>query len=97
MDWYEVTFSPEDISAGLGRDIIQEFSDMYVASGGARDAALFKRSDSFYIYYFSPGAARIATRLITAYSGVACSAPARSELRLMAGDTRFDEIPFADR
>lgn len=97
MDWYEVTFSVEDISARRARDLIEAFEHAYIASAGARDAALFKRRESAYVYYFSPGGARIATHLVAAYSGVACPAPMRSEVQLMAGDERLEEIPFADR
>jgi len=96
MSWFKITFSPEDINAGRARSIVQDFGDVYVASGGPRDAALFKRNDSMYIYYFSPGAARVAMQLIAGCSGVPCSAPVQSEVKLMAGDDRLEGISFAD-
>jgi hypothetical protein len=96
MPWYEITFSPEDINARRAITLIQEFGDICIACASPKDAALFKRNESAYVYYLSPGAARIAAKVIVAYSGVACSAPTRSEVKLMAGDRRLDEIPFAD-
>jgi hypothetical protein len=97
MLWYEVTFSPEDIDAGRAIAMIAAFTDVCVAFAGPRDAGLFKSRDSAYTFYFSPGAARIAMPVITAFSGVACSAPARSNVQIAAADARLDEIPFADR
>jgi hypothetical protein len=85
-DWYRLIFSADEISAAKHLEMEGHFEKFFLAAGSPEDAALFRRvEDGRTIYYFSPGAARIAMKLITHLSAAPCPAPATSELVLIAG------------
>ena len=84
-DWYRLIFSADDISAAKHLEMEGHFEKFFLAAGSPEDAALFRRLESGrIIYYFSPGAARIAMKLIT-HLGAAKSAAPTSEVVLIAG------------
>jgi hypothetical protein len=63
------------------------FERFFVAAGSPEDATLFRGPDPGQaIYYFSPGAARIAMKLITHLAAEPCPAPAVSEVAFVAGN-----------
>jgi hypothetical protein len=97
MGWFMVTFSSRDIAAGKHIALQDSFINIFTALGAPRDAGMFKSSVSAYIYYFSPGAARIATQLIAHYAGRECPAPTRSEVCPSAVDASLEGIPFSSR
>ncbi len=85
-DWYRLIFSADEISGAKHLEMEGHFEKFFLAAGSPEDAALFRRvEDGRTIYYFSPGAARIATKLITHLSAVLCPAPAISGLEFIAG------------
>jgi hypothetical protein len=83
-DWYRVIFSADEISAAKHLEMLGHFERFYLAAGSPADAALFKGRQST-AYYFSPGAARIAKKLITHLSATPCPAPKIAELEWVAG------------
>ena len=85
-DWYRLIFSADDISAAKHRDLEGHFEKFFLAAGSPQDASLFRRLESGRtIYYFSPGAARIAMKLVTHLGAAKSAAPATSEVVLIAG------------
>ena len=85
-DWYRLIFSADDISAAKHLEVEGHFEKFFLAAGSPEDAALFRRLEPGQtIYYFSPGAARIAMKLITHLSAAPCPAPAMSEVGFIAG------------
>src|SRR6185312_7778729 len=85
-DWYRLIFNADDIAAAKPLELEGHFEKFFVTAGKPEDAALFKGSaPGQTIYYFSPGAARIAMKLITHLSAATCPAPAMSELAFVAG------------
>jgi hypothetical protein len=98
MSWQSVAMTDRDITAGRHIQLQQEFDTLFVFSGTPLDAAMFKSSEvSKHIYYFSPGAVRIATILIGAYGGVDCPTPSRSDLHGLVANADMSAIPFAVR
>ena len=85
-DWYRLTFSADDISAAKHLEMEGHFEKFFLAAGSPEDATLFKGVESDQMnYYFSPGAARIAMKLITHLSAVQCPAPPLSAVAFVAG------------
>ena len=85
-DWYRLIFSADDISAAKHLELEGHFEKFFLAAGSPEDATLFRRLEPGQtIYYFSPGAARIAMKLITHLSAAPCPAPAMSEVAFIAG------------
>ena len=85
-DWYRLTFSADDIAAAKHMEMEGHFERFFVAAGSPEDATLFKGIESGQLnYYFSPGAARIAMKLITHLSAVECPAPPISGVVFVAG------------
>jgi hypothetical protein len=90
MSWYKVTLPLKDCGInGRGRELQDAFMAIFMTYAGPLDAAMFsERSEDFeeVFFYFSPGAARIATTLIESYKAVPCPAPLRENVALAAGD-----------
>ena len=85
-DWYRLTFSADDISAAKDLEMVGHFERFFQAAGSPEDATLFRGLEPAQInYYFSPGAARISSKLITHLSAVQCPAPPVSAIAYVAG------------
>jgi hypothetical protein len=85
-DWYRLTFSADDISASKHLEMEGHFERFFLAAGSPQDATLFKGLQTGQAeYYFSPGAAKIAMKLIDHLSAVPCPAPAMSAVAYVAG------------
>jgi hypothetical protein len=85
-DWYRLTFSADDISAAKHLEMEAHFEKFFLAAGSPEDATLFRSlQPGQKIYFFSPGAARIAMKLITHLSAVPCPPPPMSEVAFVAG------------
>ena len=85
-DWYKLTFSADDISAAQHLVLEGHFEKFFLAAGSPEDATLYRGLEPRQnVYYFSPGAARIAMKLITHIAAVPCPAPAMSEVVFVAG------------
>jgi hypothetical protein len=85
-DWYRVIFSADEITAAKHLEMVGHFERFFLAAGSPEDATLFKGLQSNQTaYYFSPGAARIAMKLITHLSATSCPAPGKSEVEFIAG------------
>ena len=96
MNWQTVTLTHEDVSAGRHERLQNEFDNLFTLSGGPKDAGMFKSPEvNMHIYYFSPGAVRIAAQLIARYGGVDCLAPARVDIHPVMGNQDLGAIPFA--
>ena len=85
-DWYRLTFSADDMSAAQNLVLEGHFEKFFLAAGSPEDATLYKSLEPGQTtYYFSPGAARIAMKLITHIAAVQSPAPAMSEVVFVAG------------
>jgi hypothetical protein len=85
-DWYRLTFSADDISAAKHLEMEAHFERFFLAAGSPEDATLFRGIEPGQTsYYFSPGAARIAMKLMTHLSAVPCPAPPMSAVAFIAG------------
>lgn len=84
--WYRVTFSADAISAAKHLEMEGHFEKFFLAAGSPEDATLYKGLEPGEMsYYFSPGAARIASKLIDHVSAAPCLAPPVSALAVIAG------------
>jgi hypothetical protein len=85
-DWYRITFSADDLAAAKHQEMEGHFERFFQAAGSPEDATLFKGVETGQpIFYFTPGAARIAAKLIAHLSAVPCPAPAMSTVVFLAG------------
>ena len=85
-NWYRITFSADDIAAAKHLEMVGHFERFFLTAGSPEDATLFRSSHSSQpAYYFSPGAARIAMKLIAHLSATSSPAPDLSELEYIAG------------
>jgi len=84
--WYSLTFSADDIAAAKHLEMEGHFERFYLAAGSPQDATLFRGLDPDQrAYYFSPGAARIAMKLITHLSAAPCPPPPMPTVEFVAG------------
>jgi hypothetical protein len=98
MSWYKVTFSDDAIAAGRQISLQDDFSVLWITAGVPKDVGMFGRpGPCVRDYYFSLGASETATDLIARYSGVKCTAPARSEVHTLVGHAGAEGIPFSGR
>lgn len=85
-EWYRLIFSADDLAAARHLELEGHFEKFFLAAGSPEDATLFGGlGPGQTIYYFSPGAARIAMKLINHLAAVPCPAPAMSEVVFIAG------------
>ena len=85
-DWYRVIFSADEITAAKHLEIVGHFERFFLAAGSPEDATLFRGLQSNQsAYYFSPGAAKIAMKLINHLSATSCPAPEMPEVEFIAG------------
>jgi hypothetical protein len=85
-DWYRLTFSADELSAAKHLEMEGHFEKFFLAAGSPEDATLFRAVEPGQtIFYFSPGAARIAMKLITHLSAAQCPAPPLSAVAFVAG------------
>jgi hypothetical protein len=85
-DWYRLTFSADDLAAARHLEMVGHFERFFLAAGSPEDATLFRGLEPGQtVYYFSPGAARIARKLISHLSAVPCPAPPMSAIAFIAG------------
>ena len=72
-DWYRIMFTADDIAAAKHLELKGHFERFFLGAGSPTDAGLFKGLEpNQNIYYFSPGAARIATKLIAHLAATPC-------------------------
>jgi hypothetical protein len=86
-DWYRIIFSADEISAGKHLEMVGHFERFFLAAGSPEDATLYKGLNST-AYYFPPGAARIAMKIINHLSATPCPAPKMSAVEFIAGYKR---------
>ena len=85
-DWHRVLFSADDVAAAKHLEALGHFERFYASAGSPEDATLFRGLEpGKTIYYFSPGAARIAGKLIRHLSAIEGPAPEMAEVEYLAG------------
>jgi len=102
MSWHRISIAYEDCGiGGKGHQLTGAFMALLIENVEVPiDAAVFsRRSDDFssVLYYFSPGAMRIAGPLAESYGATPCSAPLRGTVHLAAGDVRALEMLWPPR
>src|SRR5262245_37734430 len=95
MSWYKVVMTSQDISTHSDSQLVEAFKQVFMGSNFPQDAALF--SNDFppgedLIYYFSPGAVRIAGGLLSLYSGMPCEEPPRDSLFIFGHENFRDDF-----
>jgi hypothetical protein len=91
--WYRIIFSADDISAAKPLELEGHFKHFFLAAGSPKGATLFKgQEDGRTVYYFSPEAARIGTKIITHLAAAPCPAPAISKVEFVDGDPDFAPV-----
>jgi hypothetical protein len=90
MPWFKVTISSDNNHRGLDAQIQNEFDALFVKANSPKDAALYSKrpSPDETEFYFSPGASRIAYRLIANYGGIPCEEPSGKVLLVVGHPDR---------
>ena len=93
ISWYKVALSADDLIFGRGPILKDEFMALYIRSRGSRKDAVMLTPGSYIpsgtLYYFSPGAVRIARNVILRWGGKECTGPTSPEglVKLVGGET----------
>ena len=96
MPWYKKELSSDDIAAGQGVKLIEDFTVIYMSSGSPKAAALLRAVDfQRNEYYLSPSAVNIAMPLIRSQGWFECPAPESWAVIHIAGQPDLTRIPFA--
>jgi hypothetical protein len=91
MPWSKITLTAEEVSAGKAKKLHEEFRELFEANGEPLAAAVFW-DPSHNVYYFSPGACRIAQGLIADYSGGSCPTPSPPSIELLISRDEWREL-----
>ena len=96
VTWWKVSI--HNATDARKHQVLQEsFEAIFVAFGAPKDAGLFGEMNAeYHVYYFSPGAAEIAIKLIQAHSGEHCEPPTREGLTTLLAHADLSAIPFAN-
>jgi len=84
MQWYKIVLTKEMSAIKLH----DELQALFLSALGPKDAAIFVHDDmdtGEWVVYLSPGAVLFCKPLIEMYSGVACLAPKKKEVKLSIG------------
>ena len=94
MTWHKIELSTDEVKAGEESRILKEFTDLFVAAGGPRDAAMLSSSlnSPGATIYLSPGAIRIAPTLVAAHAGLPCDCPSGSVVLLLGHGNATEEL-----
>ncbi|MGR0183721.1 hypothetical protein [Azospirillum aestuarii] len=99
MEWLKIVL-PDDV---LERDarwqvIMDAFENVFLASGGPRDAAMFSVNgpNSAEAFIFSPASNQIAGRLLHSFGAVPSERPNRQETTLLVGNADAVERLLAE-
>lgn len=91
--WYKVTMTGEEIHAGEGFKLQDEFTALFLAHRMPDAAVMFcSRAGVDNDFYFTPEAVAIARELIAHYAGAECPTPAGSSLALLVGNARWERF-----
>jgi hypothetical protein len=95
--WYKVTLSDQDIIAGKGLQLQNEYTMFHIQDWQSRrDALMLDSGDALdHTYYFSPGAVRLALPLILRWGGKPCPVPSPKGLAKLVGSTEALRVAFA--
>jgi hypothetical protein len=78
-----------DISAHKDMQLQNDFIKLFIADGSPRDAAMFSDlAGTGHHFYFSPGAMKIASVLLSTYAAVPCWRPPGNQVALIVGEEK---------
>jgi hypothetical protein len=87
MKWYKISLTFDQIAKDQGRQLIDDFQEIYSEEDAPEEMALFSGNDDAQgrVYYFSPGAVKYALIILSFYSGSKCDAPPFDKVVLELG------------
>jgi hypothetical protein len=91
MPWSKITLTPEEVSGGKAKKLHEQFWELFEANGEPLAAAVFW-DRSHNVYYFSPGACRIAQGLLADYSASSCPIPFPRSIELLISRDEWREL-----
>ena len=88
MAWLKVTIAPEEVAQGRHTHLQEKFQMVTMRMRGAKGVAMFGPRDASgpYVCYFSPASVPLVGDFLKARGATECEAPAKDEVRLLAGD-----------
>jgi len=83
MPWTKILLSGDQVKDGEIKRFQAKFREIFHESGMSTDMALFAGQPSdtgYYPFYLSPAFSKVATSLISEYSGTTCEKPEKKGL-----------------
>ena len=77
MPWYRVEIPESDVAAVSATALMEDFVKAYrdeLSSGEPADVSVhYRRAAGGHVYYFSPGASKLAPELLREWNATACA------------------------
>ena len=76
MPWYRVEIPERDVAADSATTLMENFAITYrdaFSSGEPTDVSVHYRAEGGHVYYFSPGASKLAPELLREWNATACA------------------------
>jgi len=78
MPWYRVEIPESDVAANSATALMLKFGKAYrdalSSSPAPTDVSVHHRAEGGHVYYFSPGASKLAPGLLREFDATACAA-----------------------
>ncbi len=76
MPWYRVEIPESDVAADSATALMENFAIAYrgaLSFGEPEDISVHYRAEGGHVYYFSPGASKVAPELLRQFNATACA------------------------
>ena len=76
MPWYRVEIPESDVASDSATALMEKFAEVYLTelfSEPPTDVSVHHRAEDGHIYYFSPGASKLAPELLREWNATACA------------------------
>jgi len=76
MPWYRVEIPESDVASDSATALMEKFAEVYLTelfSEPPTGISVHYRAEDGHVYYFSPGASKLAPELLREWSATACA------------------------
>ena len=76
MPWHRVEIPESDVAADSATALMENFAIAYrggLSAGEPEDVSVYHRAAGGHVYYFSPGASKVAPELLRQFNATACA------------------------
>ncbi len=76
MPWYRVEIPESDVASDSATALMEKFAEVYLTelfSEPPTGISVHHRAEDGHVYYFSPGASKLASELLREWNATACA------------------------